>query len=291
MLLTEKLKKTLFSPTEQVVVDHLLDKRSLIANQTIKMIAEETYTSPSILIRISNKMDFCGWTDFKKAFLAEINYLDTHFQEIDANFPFTEKDSFTTIANKLGTLLQETITDSLDLLHHDDLAKAIRLMEEAPTIKIFTSNINVYLAQDFCHKMKRINKNVSIISLDGEQVFEATNSDHSVLALLISYSGETQSITHLLPILKKNKVKILALTNMGENTIAANADCSLKISTREKLYSKIGGFSSHYSIYFLLDTLYSCIFSLNYQKNLDHTIAISKINDPRCSQLETLKED
>ncbi|WEG74012.1 MurR/RpiR family transcriptional regulator [Vagococcus intermedius] len=291
MLLTEKLKQPIFSTTERLVIDYLLEQRLAIANKTIKEISNETFISPSILIRISNKLGYRGWTAFKKEFLEEVNYLDTHFNNIDANFPFTAKDSCMKIANKVGTLVQETVTDTLHLLHHDDLSQAIRLLDESPQIKIFTSNINIYLAQDFAHKMTRIKKNISIVSLDGEKVFEAANANENVLAFLISYSGENSSITHLLPILKKNKVQILSLTNMGENTIANASNCSLKISTREKLYSKVSGFSSHHSICLILDILYSGVFSLNYQTNLDHNILISKMNDPRCSKLETLKEE
>ncbi|QIL46827.1 MurR/RpiR family transcriptional regulator [Vagococcus coleopterorum] len=291
MLLTEKLQNPIFSKTECVVIDYLLEQRLLLSQQTIKDISKATFTSPSTLIRISHKMGFDGWKAFKQELLHELDYLDNHFQSIDANFPFKQNDGFTKISGKLGSLVQETINDTLTLLNHDDLSAAVRLLEEAPQIKIFTSNINIYLAQDFCHKMNRINKNVSIISLDGEKVWEASHADSSVLAILISYSGETQSITHLLPIFKKNKVKTLALTNMGDNTISKFSDCTLKISTREKLYSKIAGFSSHYSICFLLDTLYSALFSLNYEENFKQNLTVSQLNDPRFSHLDALKED
>lgn len=290
MLLTEKMQQPIFSTTEQIVIDYLIEEREKITNKTIKEIASETFVSPSILIRISNKLGYSGWTSFKKDFLHEVNYLDTHFQQIDANYPFTKKDSLTKISNKIGTLAQETISDTLHLLHHDDLHLAAQLLNDANKIKIFASNINIYLAQDFVHKLNRIKKDISIITLDGEQLFQASNLEKDTLAILISYSGENRTITSLIPILKHNDVKILSITNMGENSLSREATCSLKISTREKLYSKIASFSSHYSICFLLDILYASLFSLDYDKNLTHTIALSQLHDPRTSHIEALKE-
>lgn len=291
MLLTEKLTDPIFSAAEQTVIAYLLSERHLIADKTIQDIADDTFTSPSLLIRISKKMGYKGWVRFKKDLLHEMNYLDNHFKNIDANFPFTAKDPFTTIASKVGTLVQETVTDSLELLTHDDLALAIRLLSEADQIKIFATSINNYLVKDFAYKMNRLNKKVTIASLEGEQAVEATNMTTADLAFIISYSGENQALTALLPLLKKQHIPILTLTNMGENTISKVADCPLKLSTREKLYSKIGGFSSHYSICFILDTLYSCVFSLNYDANFEHSTTISKMSDPRFSHLDALRED
>lgn len=291
MLLTEKLQTAIFSSSEQIVIDYLLQQRHLIADKTIKEIAKATYTSPSILIRISKKLGYTGWIPLKKDLLHEINYLDNHFQNIDANFPFSALDTQTQIANKVGTLIQETITDSLELLTHDDLAQAIRLIEKASHIKIFATSINNYLAKDFAYKMNRINKTVTIASLEGEQAVEATNMTPKDLAFIISYSGENEALTSILPLFKKHAIPLLTLTNMGENTISKAANCPLKLSTREKLYSKISGFSSHYSICFILDILYSCLFSLNYEQNFDHSTAISKMSDPRFSHLDLLRED
>lgn len=291
MLLTEKLKEPIFSATEQTVIEYLLAERQAIADCTIKEIAAASFTSPSLLIRISHKMGYTGWLSFKKDLLKEMTYLDNHFKDIDANFPFSATDTKTTISNKIGTLIQETITDSLELLSHDTLEQAVSLIENANQIKVFTSSINNYLAKDFAFKMNRINKPTAIISVDGDHFVEAANLRQGDLIFIISYSGENRALTDLLPLMAAKENKILTLTNMGENTIANAGDCALMISTREKLYSKIGGFSSHYSICFILDCLYSCYFSTNYDENYRRSHRISRHSDPRVSNTDTLRED
>ena len=77
---------------------------------------------------------------------------------------------------------------------------------------------------------------------------------------------------------------------MGDNQIARMSDCNLSITTRERLYSKIGNFTSNTSIIYLLDLLYSVVFAANYQKNLTHLIQIGQAYDHR-STTNTLIEE
>ena len=44
------------------------------------------------------------------------------------------------------------------------------------------------------------------------------------------------------------------------------------MTTRERLYSKIGNFTTEVSTHLLLDILYSCYFAADYEKNWDRRI-------------------
>ena len=58
MLLQDKMRHTKFSTSEQIVVDFMLDQQEHLKDYSTTMIAQETYTSPSILVRISKNWDF-----------------------------------------------------------------------------------------------------------------------------------------------------------------------------------------------------------------------------------------
>jgi DNA-binding MurR/RpiR family transcriptional regulator len=135
--------------------------------------------------------------------------------------------------------------------------------------------------------MNRIGKHVSLCDVDPQ--FDAVNSDSDTCAIVISYTGES-SVVGLLPFLKKQKVPIIALTSIGENTLTKYADCILRITTRERLYSKIGSFSSNDSICFLLDVLYACVFSKDYKNNLEFKTHISQYFDHRKSSNKVMEE-
>ncbi|PHD56648.1 MurR/RpiR family transcriptional regulator [Bacillus wiedmannii] len=288
MLLIEKMKEDIFSSSESEIIVYLFKQRENIKDKTTKQISKETYTHPSTLIRIAKKLGYSGWVELKNSFLGEIEYLNSHFSSIDANYPFDDRDSIMTVANKMALLNQTTISDTLSLLNHDDLQRATNMLDEAAHIKVFSMYHNLLICHDFKSKMNRIGKHVSLCTVDPH--FEAVNSNTETCAIVISYSGESEDIVGLLPFLKRKKVPVIALTSIGENTLTKYADCILRITTREKLYSKIGSFSSNESICFLLDLLYACVFSEDYKNNLEYKIRISKYFDHRKSSNKVMQE-
>ena len=222
MLIEQKIERARLSQSQQLIADYLLEKRSNIKDMTIKELAVATYTSTGTIIRLAKKLGYHGYEDFKADFLKEVYYLDTHFKNIDPNFPFVKTDNIQKIASKVTLLAQETLSDTLALLEHDNLQKALRIMQKANQIHLAA----------------------------------------------ISYSGEIHNLCSLARTLKGRSVPIIAITSLGDNELKKYADVVLHISTREKLYSKIAGYSNENSIKLILDILYSCYFNLMYDDNL-----------------------
>ena len=240
MLLKEQMKAYPFSHNERVIIDYILDKQIDIKDYSVKMIADATFTSPSTLIRISKKLGFQGWVEFKDAYLEEANYLNSHFCNIDSNLPFSNQDSIMTIASKIVNLHIESAKDTLSLFQHDSLQKAVRILHQSKEIRVFAMS-----SPDEC-------------------------------AICISYSGESSNIVKTAQILKENNCPIIAITSIGNNSLSDLATVTLRVTTREKSFSKIAGFSSLESISIVLNTLYACLFSLNYHDNLTYKLDIAK---------------
>ncbi|MBR0282208.1 MAG: hypothetical protein IJQ81_11560 [Oscillibacter sp.] len=69
------------------------------------------------------------------------------------------------------------------------------------------------------------------------------------------------------------KTPILAITSIGENSVARFADERLYIASLEKQFSKIGPFASGVSITTVLNYLYAGVFSLDYENNYQRLIS------------------
>lgn len=276
MLIRERLEECDFSNSERAIVDYILEKKLEIRDMTTKEIAQGAFASPSTLVRIAHKMDFGGWNELKEAFLKEEEYLQSHFQEIDANLPFARTDSAMSIAGKIASLRKEAIDDTHALINHDDLQKALLIMRKASSVGIYAVSNNLILAREFQHNMARIGRRVDLCQLQGELVYTAYMAESSSCALIISYSGETPILIRAAQMLKKHKIPLIVITNIGESSLSKMGDCVLRICTREKQYSKIATFTTDSSIAYLLDVLYSCVFALNYDKNLQFKIDASR---------------
>ena len=158
MLIRERLENFDFSNSEQKIVTYILEKKAAIEEMTTKEIAEATYTSPSTLVRIAHKMNFSGWSDLKEAFLKEEEYLQKNFSEINANLPFHRNDTIMSIASKIAALEKESIDDTLSLITHDDLQKAIQIIRKSSYTSLFAVSNNLLITQEFQHNMSRIKK-------------------------------------------------------------------------------------------------------------------------------------
>ncbi|OIJ21270.1 transcriptional regulator, RpiR family protein [Anaerobacillus alkalidiazotrophicus] len=291
MIISNKLESMdSFSKSEEILAKYILNEKENIEKLSTKDLAEATYTSPSTAVRLSKKLGFSGWNEFKEKYLAELTYLNQHFSNIDPNFPFEANDTLMNIASKIAHLATETIEDTLSLIKHDELKKAVDLLNKAQTINVYGISNSLLMAYDFKHKMLRINRHVEIMSLQDEQIFVASNSSPNHCAILISYSGESDEVLKIAEILRDKKTPMIALSSIGENTLKNYSDCTLSISTREKLYSKIASYSTNNSIHLILDILYSGLFKLNYHHNLEYKTNVSKKFDQRVSSSVLIQE-
>lgn len=291
MFIMQKLETIHLSSSQKEVAKYILDKKLAIEKLTLQELANQTYTSPATIIRLAKKLGYDGYEAFKKDFLEEQEYILTHFKHIDPNFPFTKNDTIQTIASKMTTLSKETLDDTLSLLKHDDLQKAVALLKKSKTIHLSAISYSLLLGQTFQLNMNRLGKMVHICPVIGEELFMNNLIQKEDCLLMISYSGQIDSMIHLARLAKRKGVSIIVITSLGDNDLKKYGDVVLNISTREKLYSKIGGFVNENSIKLILDILYACYFELNYDENLNKRIDISKESETnRFSSLDIMKE-
>lgn len=274
-MLIHKIEKTHFSPSESIIIDYILKKGKDIKNMTIAQIANETYTSSPLFIRIAKKLGFDGWNEFKEAYLKELDYLYLN-QEVDANIPFVVNDDIMNIAYNLCVLERETIQDTYSLISHDDLQKAIRLLRDCKYIDVYSRSVHMHIVRSFQERMYILHRHVQLCSLSDELDSTYLMSDQNHCAIIISYSGHAPHIKHLIETLIKKQTSIIAITNLEDNELSLLADVTLRMSSRELIYTKIADFASSLSLKYILDILYSCIFSIHYQQNLDNCIQIAK---------------
>lgn len=293
MLVSEMLKnKDDFSLIECDLANYLLLSGENIEKKTVRDIAKDNFISASTVMRFCKKLGFDGWNSFKEKYIEEIHYLESSFNDIDANRPFTSSDTDIIIANKLAALYQETISDTLNLIHHDHLQKASKILKQAKKIYVFSQGTALDMTMTFKEKMLKIGKNIIVSNNINFQFLEACQMTKNDCAIIISYSGETSKMIDIAKLLHENNIPIISLTSFGTNTIHQLSTTSLYISTREKLISNIGHFSSNLSISFLLDLLFCCIFSKEYEKNLQYKIKVShQLEKTRRSDNQILKED
>lgn len=270
-----------FSQSEKQIAKYILNHGEEVLSMSVKELAKETYTSPATIVRLCKKIGLEGYNDFKIKYSAELQYDLHHTDRIDVNFPFSKDDSYPMICHKLSSLYQEVIADTIKLIDFTELNKIVDLLYPHQHIDIYGSGNSLLAAMSFQHKMMRISRDVNLRILHGEQVFMSYNSNSSRIAMIISYSGETNENIQIAQTLKENNTPIIVLTSVGDNRLSHYADYILNIGSREKIFTKIAPFASQISIEYLFNVIFSCIFQRDYEQNIQNKISYDKKNDFR----------
>lgn len=289
MLIVNQIENTHFSKTEREIVDYIIDQGMNIEKMSANEIARNTFTSAPLLVRIAKKLGYSGFNEFKSAYLKELAYM-LEETDVDASIPFLLSDDLMTISKNIALLEKETIQDTEQLNHHDELQHAISLLEKTKKIDVYGVLDNILLAKHFQTLMMDIGKDVQVIDQVTGQKRSACLADETHCAIIISYSGQTEEMLEVAEIYYKRQIPFISITCMAENSLSRLADAHLYLSSREMLHIKIGDFASITSLKYLFDVLYAGIFSKNYKKNLETKIVVASYVDDRQSEDEYINE-
>ncbi len=267
-MIFHRIEQTHFSAAESEIIEFILNEGMKIKDMSSYDIAKATFTSAPLLVRIAKKMGFGGWTEFKKAYLEELEYLNKE-TDIDASIPFTISDDIMTIADNIAQLQIAAIKETKALLNHDDIQAALVLLRDCKVIDIYATSYNHLIARQFCVALGYLGIMANIATTPGDDQIQAAMSDKDHCAIVISYSGETRSILNILDILKKRQARTIGITCLADNTLSNNADVCLRMTSKEMITTKIGQYSTSSSLGYILNVIYSGIFSFNYAKNLN----------------------
>ena len=264
-LLTQLELKMHFTESEVILSDYILDHGEEIINMSIHTLAKKTYSSPATIVRLAKKCGLSGFNDLKIALAKELSLHKS--QEVDMNFPFKKEDDTSTIIHNMTLLHKETIDDCASLLDQDVLNQCVKLLDEALCIDLYGLGNSLLAAQSFAHNMMRIGKQVNFRTLEGEQIFLARASNENHVAMVISYSGETDEIIRIVKTLRNQHTKIIAITSLGDNQLSHYSDLILHISSKEKIFNKMAPFASFLSIQYVCAMIYACYFRLYYDQH------------------------
>lgn len=276
-MITDVLKaQNQMTAVDKKIANYLLEQQNNIKKLSAHCIASQLYTHPSMITRFCQKLGFKGYTDFQEAYIEEIEYKQTHFQQVDPNYPFNQQDKNIVIANKMGQLYHEIVNDTLSLMKHDQLQNVIDALYKSEIIYVYSAGIQADLAQTFKEKMLKIGKNVVIEIRMNELFYRASFCNQNCLFIIISYSGELESELRGVRKLKERNIPLLAITTYGKSTLSKMADFVLYVSTREKLIQNLGDFSMNISTLLILDILYVSIFNTDYYRHYHQKISTSQ---------------
>lgn len=255
-----------FTDLEKGIANYIIDHKDSIVDLKITELAEITYTSPSTISRFCRKLGEKNYNDFRIHFAASV--MGKYKTKIDYNRPFLSEDDTEQVINKLGNLYKETIEVTKDLLDMDVLEKIVGLLSKVKVIDVYGIGTSYITALNFEQKMMNTPYYVNLKHIPADQNKWATFSNKDTVAIIISYSGESDEIKKIIDYIKDNNGLIIAITSLNDSYLRKNAQYCLTMCSRENIISKIESYSSKVSGDFIMDIIFSMLFCKNYNINL-----------------------
>lgn len=255
------------SGAEKQARDYVLRHFQEIVEMDIRTAAKHSYTSPATFVRLSKRVGVKGFGELKLRLSSEIQLFSRlNLQAIDAT-NIDPGDSPEIVVNKLVAMTLLSIEETGNLLSVESLKRAASLMLGAARVDLYGVGASSLVAIDATYKFMRLGKDVFHYQLYDRQYVQAVNSKKDSVAVVISYTGETEFILKLVDILRDRGTPIIAITGNGAGALSRKADVNLYVPPRET-DKRSAAMSSRISQLLVIDALYSVYMSMDYRDSV-----------------------
>lgn len=213
-MLTELINKYYerLNETDIYILERIVSNESKLSNIGIEELAKLCNTSKSTIMRLTKKIGFSGYSEFK-------NYLKWENKN-NAN-----SDINSELFSIMNTDFQATMKLLEDSLSIQEVAKKIY---GSNMILLYSTGVGQkYCASEMQRLFMQLNKHM--YRADGYEEFSLSskNLKENDLVFIFSLSGDAKGLEDVLHILKLNKVTIVSITNMQQNKLSTLADYRL----------------------------------------------------------------
>ena len=240
--------------TEKKIAKTILSNPQLLNQASLSAIAVDLDVGEATFIRFCRTLGFKGFTDFKMDLAIELATQDkseTTLLDTDV----TVEDSAQNIALKLQAVINNVITETMNLLDFNELEKVVKAFRQAKRIFLFGVGSSGITAEDAKNKFMRI----------GLQMDAATNMQKGDVVMGISHSGYSQETTHALGIAHKAGATTIALTHNLRSPITRVADLVL-INGHRQGQMQGDSIGTKIAQLFVLDLIYALIVQAEEEK-------------------------
>ncbi|WP_040956298.1 MurR/RpiR family transcriptional regulator [Virgibacillus sp. SK37] len=264
VILKEMLPK--LAPSEKKIAAYIINNPQEAISLTVNELAKKSATSGAAVIRLCKSLDLKGYQDLKLRIAGDLRKPGDHvgYQDIQPN------ESANSIIKKMIDNTIQTVRETADMLNKDELQKAVDILRASRRIHFIGVGASSIAAEDAQQKFLRIDKTAYAFKDMHMAATLVANAEEKDVVVGISFSGETPEIAKILQLAKENKVKTISLTKYGRSTVADQADVNLFTSASSEPTFRSGATSSRLAQLQVVDILFMCVASMQYEETVKH---------------------
>jgi len=204
---------------EETILEYIVENIVEIQDMGVREVAEETFTSPASVIRLSKKMGYTGFTDMYYSLLpivkkAELDTYSTEHSILDYNF---------------SSIVNEISEDIIQIFNDKIFKKSKKY------VFIYATGFSKIIAEYIYKKLLVLGRKAIISSgSDSVGVFENNLNDIGAV-FIVSKSGETEQVYNKLLTASEAEIFTLSFTQDSDNRMALLSDLNLPIKDIHQL--------------------------------------------------------
>lgn len=205
--------------TEEIVLNYMISHMDTLLEKGVRQIAQENFTSPASIMRLTKKLGYSGFIDMYYQMLPMVQGKQTN------TFPSDP----TSIPNPLETLLSVNTLKDMDSF--------VKLLKSTKSkyIFIYATGFSGIIGEYIYKKLLVSGQKVIFATGTDSVAILESNIDSIGMFMTITKSGETKQVIEKMKYCKDKGIPIVTFTNELLNSAAQIADITLKVRDPEKL--------------------------------------------------------
>ncbi|MBY3115626.1 MULTISPECIES: MurR/RpiR family transcriptional regulator [Rhizobium] len=217
-----RMMMPLLTPLEAKVVDTVFALREFSDDTSLKQIADDAGVSEAMVVKITKKLGFAGYRDFRAA-VSQYNRQPTAEMHQELSVDDTSQE----IVQKVFRTSINALEETLSILDMEAFDRAADLIHRAKQRDFYGVGGSAQIARDVSHKFLRIGVRASVFDDSHMMLMSASLLVDGDIAIGFSHSGNTTAVIEAIQLARRNGARTIAITNYNSSALAQAADVVL----------------------------------------------------------------
>ncbi len=210
------------TPLEARVVETVFALRTFDDETSLKEIAGEAGVSEAMVVKITKKLGFAGYREFRSA-VTQYNRLPTAEMHQELSLEDTSRE----IVQKVFRTSIQALEETLAIMDIEAFDRAADLIYGARQRDFYGVGGSAQIARDVAHKFLRIGVRSSVYDDSHMMLMSAALLGSDDVAIGFSHSGNTVAVIEAIQLARRNGARTIAITNYNASPLAQHADVVL----------------------------------------------------------------
>jgi len=263
----EKLRSSKdLTENDRAIIAYILDNPDLAAHATTRDLAQSSLTSPSAVTRLARKLGYKSFNDLKLAIATDLRRAKPGTTEMSPN------ERALSASAKVAELEATVIAETRRTLDLTAVQRAADVLNAAAEIDVCARDTNVILASYAAHLFSLAGSLTSVRESIDPIIRYTALVPRGHASMLISRGGHDTTLQEAARNLRARGVPTILVTTALDSPLADL--CDTVIGCHYGDLETFGEVVFHTSVRYVLDTLFTMLFSEDFEDNrrlaLDH---------------------